>query len=345
MPNRLILLSGGVEKGTFTPAEIVEMAREGKIAAYDFLCREGDTRWVPAGSVRPLADLLGDILPARQKIEALFEIEEVAAPAQACPRCGAAADADAAFCTVCGADFSGGEPGRGEAICPQCGRTSTPDSLFCTGCGRRLDAPEEVSPEIPPRRTGAPSEKPPREKFLARTPTTEPGGRASPRRVLVFGGAAAAVAAVVLAAGVLADRFDNGHLDGSIIGYESGAGEDADASAGEVLPQPAEEASGKAEMSFEVVSAYGGGRSRRDVMDGLRANEERIGEAFAGAGPGEATARITVARSGAVVRAEVESSSFSDPASINKVAYALRTCTLDAAAGTTVAVVKFAYEG
>jgi hypothetical protein len=93
MQNRLFLLTDGVEKGPFTPAEIVEMVGKGELTPYDFLRREGDARWVRAGDLKPLADLFGDFSPTHQRIEALSEVIEGEAPGVTSPRCRAAASA------------------------------------------------------------------------------------------------------------------------------------------------------------------------------------------------------------------------------------------------------------
>jgi len=342
MEKRLFVLAGGAEKGPFGPAEIEGMARAGKLAAHDFLCREGDTRWVPAGSVKTLADLFDDISPARQRIEALFEEEEVDAPASTCPQCRAPTDGDAAFCTVCGAVLAAEDPEPATDVCAHCGRALAPDAYFCTGCGRCLDGVEAPAPEIPPRRTGASPEKPPREDYPAAEQIEGPGDAPGRRRVFAFAGVVALVAAVALVAGVAADRYDNGDVDGSLLGYGGDAGESTEASVEDAIAPAGEEPGAEPAVSFEVLSAYGGGRARRDVMDGLAGREGRLAAAFAG-GEGEVVARITVARSGAVVKAEVVRSSLGEPASADKVASALRACKLEAAAGTTVAVVRIEY--
>jgi hypothetical protein len=343
MQNQLFLLTDGVEKGPFTPAEIIEMVREGKLQPDDFLRRENDTRWVPAGGVEPLADMFEDFSAARRRVEALFEVGGGEAPAVTCPLCHAAADGDAAFCTVCGASLGVVEPAPDEKTCPQCGRTLAPDAYFCTGCGRRLDASEETASEIPAGPADEPAKRPPHENDFERISAEKSTGFAGRRKIFAFGGGAAVVVAAALVGVVVADRSDNGYIDGSLFGYESGAGENAVAPGKEIRAPGGEEVAGEPMMSFEVISACGGGRAPREVMDGLTANKERIAEAFAGSDKGAAVVRIAVARSGAVVGAEAERSSSGDPALTNKVASALRTCRLEPAEGTTVAVVRFEY--
>lgn len=343
MPNRLFVLTAGAEKGPFTAAEIVEMVGRGELTRYDFLRREEDARWVPAGAVRPLADLFGDLSPAREGVEAVFEVGDVEAPAATCPVCHAAAEGDAAFCTVCGAPLGAGGPAREETACPHCGRPAAPDARFCTGCGRPLDAPAEAAPETPAGAADEPSERPPRESRATRAPAERAGGFGRAGKLLAVAGGAAVIVAAALATGLVLDRIDNGRIDGSLIGREAGAVEDSAAPTTEV-PAPAREGPApNPTMSFEVISAWGGGRPRGEVMDGLTANKERFEEAFAGSDEGVVVARITVARNGAVVAAEAERSTFDDPAIRDRVASALRTCRFEPAEGTTVAVVRIGY--
>ena len=64
-----------------------------------------------------------------------------APPAPTCPSCGRPADADALFCSGCGAKIS---------RCPSCGRVLEPDMRFCPTCGLPIRAEAEVPDETAP---------------------------------------------------------------------------------------------------------------------------------------------------------------------------------------------------
>jgi hypothetical protein len=78
-------------------------------------------------------------------------------------------------------------------------------------------------------------------------------------------------------------------------------------------------------------------------MDALTANGDAIRGALADGGGGAVAVRITVARNGAVVGAEAREATFEDPAIVDKVTSAVRSCRLEPAEGTTVAVVRLEY--
>src|SRR5436190_23794435 len=51
---------------------------------------------------------------------------------RACPACGRANPADAAFCGGCGTNMAA-------RTCARCGRTALPGDRFCGGCGEPLE--------------------------------------------------------------------------------------------------------------------------------------------------------------------------------------------------------------
>jgi outer membrane biosynthesis protein TonB len=147
--------------------------------------------------------------------------------------------------------------------------------------------------------------------------------------------------AVVLAVVGGVDYADNGYVDGSVLGYVGRAGpEGLPAAEG---PGGAEEPGTRPTVNFRVISVSGGGRTPRSVAAGLKAHSRKIADAFAGAADGNVELKISVARNGAVVKTKLRASSYADPALEGKVVNAVRSCKLEPAAGTTIAVVRLEY--
>jgi hypothetical protein len=332
MSKQLFVLAGGVEKGPFSTAEVVEMVGKGELTPSDALRGGGETRWVRLGKIDTLADLFESFTAARRQVEALFETNEAETPALTCPRCGAPAAGDSLFCTTCGVNLGPDEPSPDEKTCPQCGLPSSPDACYCTACGRRLDASAD---DPPVSRSYEGSSGP--------SPSRKAGRSGVAGKILAFGAGAVILIFVLLAIGVIADRLDNDRIDFSLIGAVDDAPETPESPPPEVRPAGGEEEAGNPTMSFVVLSAYGGGRSHRDVMDALTANGDAIRGALADGGGGAVAVRITVARNGAVVGAEAREATFEDPAIVDKVTSAVRSCRLEPAEGTTVAVVRLEY--
>jgi hypothetical protein len=85
----------------------------------------------------------GSTLSAPDDVEALIarrvralRFAAASAPpgAPVCPACGPRPEADAVYCSTCGA----GLPARGD--CARCGTPLSSDSRFCEGCGTRVAA-------------------------------------------------------------------------------------------------------------------------------------------------------------------------------------------------------------
>lgn len=91
-------------------------------------------------------------------------------PSKYCPRCGAQAAADAAFCAGCGTRFMAAAPETEASICNQCQTPIPAGSRFCPDCGAPaaarapaggLEAEEASSASAPRRPRPAPEYSPP----------------------------------------------------------------------------------------------------------------------------------------------------------------------------------------
>lgn len=88
-----------------------------------------------------------------------------------CHECGATVDADANFCSACGADLTAKQRA---AYCPECGDRVAPEDAFCSGCGANRSSSEARGVQSP----GGGSARTER--------NTESNRRESPRRESTF---------------------------------------------------------------------------------------------------------------------------------------------------------------
>lgn len=66
---------------------------------------------------------------------------------EACERCGAALEEDAAFCERCGAPVAPSDETRTPSdMCPHCGAGLEPGNAFCTNCGASVESSQPAAP-------------------------------------------------------------------------------------------------------------------------------------------------------------------------------------------------------
>lgn len=80
--------------------------------------------------VREITGLLEKVERCRTRILALQDMKQ-------CPQCGAKAEKDALFCSVCGCRLPAEAPAKA-AFCTVCGAAVSEDALFCTVCGNKV---------------------------------------------------------------------------------------------------------------------------------------------------------------------------------------------------------------
>lgn len=95
------------------------------------------------GEESPFSELIGAIAQTLEEIEQSKEQQRLLKGGVRCAVCGALMDADALFCTSCGAEKTVAQPEPepaaepGKIICPVCGKQVNPKA-FCSFCGAKL---------------------------------------------------------------------------------------------------------------------------------------------------------------------------------------------------------------
>ena len=330
---RLFVKVAGKEYGPYDADEIKALIRENRFGPDDFVRREGETAWFRAGNIASL--------------KAMFE--PASAPtALRCPACGAALEADAAFCTECGRKTPGVSAPAAPAIrCSRCGTPATAEDAFCGECGARLTAEPPVeteptpahTPPPPPPITTKPPPPPPTEVTptpppppAVSTPVSEGAEPTSSKRRGAIIAAAIGGGLILLIVLAVAAFFITDYLGVNPLTQE----EEAAPAAPVVVKPPG----GGTEVRATLVSAAGGGRSSTSMTSKLAYHDDNVCKILKAEGPGGLTLDLTVTSNGAVMKASVVSSTYGS--AVNKrVENAARRWNFGA--GTGVAKLKVKY--
>jgi outer membrane biosynthesis protein TonB len=332
---RLFVKVHGVPYGPFTPDEIKTLVRERRFGPDDLVRRETETAWFRAGNIANL--------------KVLFD----AAAAPGCPACGAPLEADAVFCTECGAKAPAAVSVPAEAAlkCASCGTPALAEDTFCGECGATLGgvpstvvvasapapaaapraaavapAPPPPAAAVTPKAAAAPPPPPAEAAPPAPRPTVTPppprpstGPRVTPAPAT---GYAAEPAPAKSRKWVIAAVVAGGGLI-LIILLAAGAYVVTDYFGVNPLTQeeetpapPATPPVARTTTTATLLSATGGGRSVTLMTSKLAYHKDSVTRILEQEGAGELTLDLIVTSNGAVVKASVVSSTYG--ANLNK---------------------------